>query len=293
MNNETNQNLNPIPDLNQNLPPEQNFSIPPVGPQPDGRQPLSQSVKIAIYFVAGVLILVGLGIGGFYFLRIPNTSNPTTSSTNPVVANNYSDSPFGVLGFSSFNDAKSWINDIGIKTVRYGGHQGVGYWAINKPENMPTGYPKEFLGWDNLDNLYKETHDAGIEMSVIITSDEIPDRPDTNSTNLTGFENFTPQGTGLTLKQYSDFVKYAVERYDGDGIDDASGSPVVTYWEIDNEPDIISEYEPYFLWKGDLSLTPDYARVVKAAYKAIKSANPNAKVTLGSMNPNPAYFEQV
>ncbi len=68
---------------------------------------------------------------------------------------------------------------------------------------------------------------------------------------------------------FAEFLRRFVERYDGDGIDDAPGSPVVKYWQIVNEADLD--------WKD----TPEnFAKLVKISYKAIKKADPNAGVVL-------------
>ncbi|HDZ76684.1 MAG TPA: hypothetical protein ENH41_01200 [Candidatus Omnitrophica bacterium] len=66
---------------------------------------------------------------------------------------------------------------------------------------------------------------------------------------------------------YSDFVRSAVERYDGDGIEDMPGlKNPVKVWQVDNEP-------PRRL-KG-------YAKLLKITYNAIKEADPEAKVMIG------------
>jgi hypothetical protein len=68
---------------------------------------------------------------------------------------------------------------------------------------------------------------------------------------------------------YSSWVKAAVERYDGDGIEDMPGlNNPVKYWQIDNEPP---------------RLRDGYPELVKITYKAIKEADPDAKVVLGGL----------
>lgn len=71
---------------------------------------------------------------------------------------------------------------------------------------------------------------------------------------------------------FLDFIQFIVERYDGDGIDDAPGSPVVHYWQIVNEADLD--------WKDSKA---NFARLVKHTYKAVKKADPNAKVVLSGV----------
>ncbi len=75
------------------------------------------------------------------------------------------------------------------------------------------------------------------------------------------------------LKEYQSFLSRVIERYDGDGIDDAPGSPVVHYWQIENEPDGIG-------WKDT---SKNFAKLVKISSKTIKEANPNAKVVLAGI----------
>jgi hypothetical protein len=81
------------------------------------------------------------------------------------------------------------------------------------------------------------------------------------------------------LHRFTAFVQAAVERYDGDGFQDAPGSPVVRYWEFYNEPDSQSlpsdfRWGPY----------PDrYAQMLIAAYPAVKTANPEAQVVFGGI----------
>jgi hypothetical protein len=77
------------------------------------------------------------------------------------------------------------------------------------------------------------------------------------------------------MDAYLRFLKKSVERYDGDGKDDAPGSPIINYWQIENEVDT-SLY-----WKD----TPEnYARLLMRSYEAIKQVNPNAKVLIAGMS---------
>ncbi len=70
------------------------------------------------------------------------------------------------------------------------------------------------------------------------------------------------------------------ERYDGDGINDAPGSPEVIYFEMYNEPDAaaVGATERWGV-HGDL-----YAAMLKAVFTAVKTANPNAKVVMGGLS---------
>ncbi|WLE98567.1 MAG: hypothetical protein QTN59_06940 [Candidatus Electrothrix communis] len=68
---------------------------------------------------------------------------------------------------------------------------------------------------------------------------------------------------------YKKYVQALVERYDGDGIADMPGLRVpIKHWQVDNEP-------PHGL--------NDYAAFLQMTYKAIKTADPEAKVLIGGV----------
>lgn len=71
------------------------------------------------------------------------------------------------------------------------------------------------------------------------------------------------------LDEFAQFTAALAERYDGDGIDDAPGSPVVLHWEMYNEP------ERYNYWGYAGS---QFAQMLQIVYPAIKAANPKAKI---------------
>jgi len=76
------------------------------------------------------------------------------------------------------------------------------------------------------------------------------------------------------LPAYRNFVQAFVERYDGDGIDDAPTSSVVRYWQIGNEPDSPTEWTD----------TPEnFALFVKESAEAIHLADPTAVVLIGGL----------
>jgi len=75
-------------------------------------------------------------------------------------------------------------------------------------------------------------------------------------------------------QDYADYVRAVVERYDGDGIDDAPGSPRVAAWQIWNEP---NHWET---WPGSPA---EYAAILQAGYAAAKAADPSAIVATGGL----------
>lgn len=81
------------------------------------------------------------------------------------------------------------------------------------------------------------------------------------------------------LPRMAAFIQAAVERYDGDGFNDAPGSPVVRHWEFYNEPDNQSTANG-FRW-GEFPEA--YAQMLAAVYPAAKAANPQTQILLGGI----------
>jgi arabinogalactan endo-1,4-beta-galactosidase len=73
------------------------------------------------------------------------------------------------------------------------------------------------------------------------------------------------------------YVRTVVERYDGDGLDDAPGSPRIAYWEVWNEPNLS------FFWPPQPDVS-EYVDLLKATYAAVKSADDSAQVVLGGLS---------
>ncbi|MEI7772012.1 MAG: hypothetical protein WCI67_18610 [Chloroflexales bacterium] len=70
-------------------------------------------------------------------------------------------------------------------------------------------------------------------------------------------------------QDFANYVRAVVERYDGDGIDDAPGSPRVAVWQIWNEPNA------WETWPGSPA---EFAAIWQAGYAAAKFADPTAIV---------------
>lgn len=87
--------------------------------------------------------------------------------------------------------------------------------------------------------------------------------------------------------EIGEFVQYVValvERYDGDGWQDAPGSPPVKHWELYNEPDggsvISAELGSGAYW-GHYGA--EYAAMLCALYPAVKAADSEAQILLGGI----------
>jgi hypothetical protein len=75
---------------------------------------------------------------------------------------------------------------------------------------------------------------------------------------------------------FATWAAQVVERYDGDGEDDAPGSPRIAVWQIWNEPDQDGTWLP----RAD---PVAYGTMLRAAYRAIKEADPSATVLSGGV----------
>jgi len=85
------------------------------------------------------------------------------------------------------------------------------------------------------------------------------------------------------MDRYAALWTALVERYDGDGVDDAPNGALVRYWQVSNEPDfdptVASDEGDY---GGCFGHQPDaYAEHVAVAYRAAKAADPTVQVGIG------------
>ncbi|MDD5409087.1 MAG: hypothetical protein PHC71_03220 [Candidatus Omnitrophica bacterium] len=173
--------------------------------------------------------------------------------------------PFWMISLPPGYDRPQDVVNAGARWARYGGLEGLTWDLV---ENERGRYD-----WSRTDYMFSEAAKAGLNLVVVVMNWNHLDQPDVRAVN-----------GGLSVKAPHDmagflnFLEKAVERYDGDGIDDALGSPVINYWEIENEVDFD------IFWSD----TPEnYARLLKNCYKIIKKANPNAKVLIAGMSHQP------
>jgi hypothetical protein len=85
------------------------------------------------------------------------------------------------------------------------------------------------------------------------------------------------------LERYAAFWQALVERYDGDGQDDAPNGAVVHHWQVSNEADLDptspAGVEDYGGCAGNDPAA--YAEMMVAAYRAAKAADPKAQIGFG------------
>ena len=93
-------------------------------------------------------------------------------------------------------------------------------------------------------------------------------------------------GAPCDMKAYANFLTKVVERYDGDGIDDAAGLEIpIKYWEVMNEPEMqgggiggAGEDLKFFV-----GTSQEYLSILKTSYETIKKVDPEAKVAHAGM----------
>lgn len=96
--------------------------------------------------------------------------------------------------------------------------------------------------------------------------------------------NYTDRYVPEDMAGYRSWVRRFVERYDGDGQDDAPGlRRPVRFWEVDNEPDLHHRVPPRGARPGgvdpsEFQRPEEYAEVLLATAAAIRAADPHAQV---------------
>lgn len=176
-----------------------------------------------------------------------------------------------IFGVQVYNDSRpssryhSALIDSGATWLRV-----AVYWGMAEPVNTtPAGYT-----WSYADmGLAAALPATGGGVRVIGTIENAPPWALLDITKPDG-----PLKPG-NLADFQEFVGALVERYDGDGFQDAPGSPIVDYWELYNEPDRILTTTD-----GRWGNHPtEYAAMLAAIYPVVKSRNPRAQVLLGGL----------
>ena len=83
------------------------------------------------------------------------------------------------------------------------------------------------------------------------------------------------------VNEYAQFAGWMAERYDGDGISDAPGSPKIHAWQIWNEPNYEATWNK--INNDENQRRRRYGDMLVASYNAIKAANPSAIVIAGGV----------
>ena len=140
-------------------------------------------------------------------------------------------------------------------------------WRSAEPERLDP--PKQY-NWSSIDNALSAARADRGNLKIVATITHAPEW---------AAPGIKAPIYDHALDDFVMFVEALVRRYNGDGIDDAPGSPVVTHWEFYNEPDA-GERPGDLRWgeSGD-----QYANMLAAVYPAVKAANPQAQVVFGGL----------
>ena len=195
---------------------------------------------------------------------------PFTVNNHCVFNLNYAKSRFGVQTYGYQGQGSPYFCDLVDSGATWLRNEIT--WSSAEPvDAMPIVYQ-----WGYIDSVLTPAAQSGYNMIVTINGS-----PSWAATHPRGPIDKAP------LYRFATFVAALAERYDGDGIDDAPGSPIVEYWEFYNEPDA-----------GNLGWDrrwghygKEYAEMLAAVYPAMKIANPSAKVLLGGIAYD--WFEEV
>jgi hypothetical protein len=174
-------------------------------------------------------------------------------------------SPFGVTMYENVSDA------LGLAHMQAAGSRRVTTflrWYYIEPSPPVNGQPGR--NWTTFDIQVQNAQAAGMEVFALVSENPpwaaaLPGGPVTNTLDLINF------------------MTAAVERYDGDGLDDAPGSPVITYWSLYAEPDNETEWYARLgkgYWGNNVA---GFAELLTQLTPALHAANPRAKVLMGGL----------
>lgn len=141
-------------------------------------------------------------------------------------------------------------------------------WSAVEPVNTT---PDEYR-WDRYDRSIANLHARGIRPVVTVLG------------NPTWAAQY--RGGPVYPEHMADMIEFVgamVERYDGDGFEDAPGAPVVNHWEFYNEQDnggLLLAEAGYGYWGHDGA---GYAELLRQLWPVIKGANPQARVLNGGI----------
>lgn len=205
----------------------------------------------------------------FILFISPNIIGSLSAFDNTIISE---DSPFGIMDAFELNHP-SFVRNMGFTDDQYlqwAGNQlrylGVKWsrgsariiWELVEPE-LGKGY-----NWSQIDKALKDAYRNGgdhFNMVVVISpSRSRGSPPDINKSEEEYFKKF---------------VQSAVERYDGDGVDDFDSNIKVKYWQAYAEPFPRQ-------WVRGGGTIDGYIRFLELLSGAAKEADPQAKIVLGA-----------
>lgn len=181
--------------------------------------------------------------------------------------------PFGVQFYGALDGDSGLeeLTDAGANWIRL--H--ISWGSIEPSNTTPENY-----NWSRLDASVIDATDRNVELILTLAGQP-------------AWAAVYPQGPVTDTKDIEEFLGALVERYDGDGVADAPGSPRVTYFELYNEPDngdlghavhggwgCWGDFDDDVPGCGDAK---DYAGLLQLLHPLVKEANPRARLVLGGL----------
>lgn len=201
------------------------------------------------------VLALALALGAEISLGAPAARAPLDS---PADALPYESSPFGFLpAYVGHIPDLSFVEAVDIG-IRWNRPSKTVFWAEVQPDTASPVYD-----WTHYDPRYR-AEPPGINLMSTI---EVEDRQDPSGYSRPG--SYLP----IDIPAYRAFVRAAVERYDGDQVDDMPGLTVpIHYWQVSNE---ISDNFTGF------------AQLQAITYTAIKEACADCQVLIGGVGGMP------
>ena len=181
--------------------------------------------------------------------------------------------PFGVQFYGALdrNNGFGEIADAGASWVRV---------PISWQRIEPSNTTPENYNWSGLDASVSNAAGEGVKLILTLAGQP-------------SWVAVYAQGPVTDTADIEEFLGAVVERYDGDGVDDAPGSPKATHFELYNEPDNgnpgHAEHGGWGCWGDSDNDTPgcgdaeDYAALLQLLYPVVKEGNPRAELVFGGL----------
>lgn len=182
---------------------------------------------------------------------------------------------FGMNTYITGQERLGNDRDDGIATIVAAGRTAGASWA--REEISWANLESERKGrwnWANMDRRIAQLAAAGYGITGMLLTTPAWARVSDCGARARAAATQTYWCPPASARDYSDFVWTVVERYDGDGVMDAPGSPRVAAWQIWNEP------SAPLTWPGSPA---EYGALLVEGYKAAKSADPSAIVATGGV----------
>lgn len=240
-----------------------------------------------------IAVVILAGIAAFFVLQKPAFPEPqkipspkTISPAFPKTQEEINtDSPFAMNDFSipsrvakvvGITTNEQMIRQIGSQKIPHFKEIGI-KWARLHPNIFGS------FGWSGVDsdhdgkNLDFSKQDAiakiAQENNIYLLTGVSPLPIDTEWLNA---NTYIPQDK----EAYTSYIEQLVERYDGDGVNDMSGLKYpIKYWQLENEPDLHNKIKKD-RGNAKFSSPEEYLEVLRLTYKAVKEADPQAKLLL-------------